>query len=369
MTALAGSTGALTGAGARTVRIGTRASLLARTQTDIVASALTAAGATVEIVTISTVGDRSQAAGTPIAQTGVGVFVTALREALLADEIDVAVHSYKDLPTAGVPGLVLAAVPAREDPRDALVARDGMVLGELPPGAVLGTGSPRRTAQIGALGLGLEIVPIRGNVDTRIGKVTRGELDGVVLARAGLARLGRVGEVTEVLDPLQVLPAPAQGALACECRAEDAPARSAAELPGRRHDTAIAALLRETLHDAGVATAVTAERAVLAGLGSPCNAPVGALAEIVEDLDDDGRVVERLSLRAVATTADGVLVRASATGETEDAERIGRDLADELIADGAVPNGTRSGQGSTPTGEPAPKTGTVADDVPRPPAD
>ena len=336
MTAVAGSTGALTGSGARTVRIGTRASLLARTQTDIVASALTAAGATVEIVTISTSGDRSQAAGTPIAQTGVGVFVTALREALLADEIDVAVHSYKDLPTAGVPGLVLAAVPAREDPRDALVARDGMVLGELPPGAVLGTGSPRRTAQIGALGLGLEIVPIRGNVDTRIGKVTRGELDGVVLARAGLARLGRVGEVTEVLDPLQVLPAPAQGALACECRAEDEP---------------LAALLRETLHDTGVATAVTAERAVLAGLGSPCNAPVGALAEIVEDLDDDGRVVERLSLRAMATTADGALVRASATGETEDAERIGRDLADELIADGAEPKGT------------------VADDVPRPPAD
>jgi hydroxymethylbilane synthase len=354
VTAVAGSTGALTGAGARTVRIGTRASLLARTQTDIVASALTAAGATVEVVTISTAGDRSQAAGTPIAQTGVGVFVTALREALLADEIDVAVHSYKDLPTAGVPGLVLAAVPAREDPRDALVARDGMVLGELPPGAVLGTGSPRRTAQIGALGLGLEIVPIRGNVDTRIGKVTRGELDGVVLARAGLARLGRVGEVTEVLDPLQVLPAPAQGALACECRAEDEP---------------LAALLRETLHDAGVATTVTAERAVLAGLGSPCNAPVGALAEVVEDLDDDGRVVERLSLRAVATTADGALVRASATGETEHAERIGRDLADELIADGAVPAGRRSGQGSTPIGELDPNGGTVADDVPRPPAD
>ncbi|PVZ10087.1 hydroxymethylbilane synthase [Actinomycetospora cinnamomea] len=339
MTAAPGTTDALTGAGARTIRIGTRASLLARTQTDIVASALTAAGATVEIVTISTSGDRSQAAGTPIAQTGVGVFVTALREALLADEIDVAVHSYKDLPTAGVPGLVLAAVPAREDPRDALVARDGMVLGELPPGAVVGTGSPRRITQIGALGLGLELVPIRGNVDTRIGKVTRGELDAVVLARAGLARLGRAGEVTEVLDPLQVLPAPAQGALACECRAADPAARSEAELSRQRQDAALAALLRDTLHDASVATAVTAERAVLAGLGSPCNAPVGALAEVVEDLDDDGRVVERLSLRAVAATADGALVRASATGETEDAERIGRELADELLADGAEPKG------------------------------
>ncbi|MEJ2863027.1 hydroxymethylbilane synthase [Actinomycetospora flava] len=314
----------LTGEGARTIRIGTRASLLARTQTDIVASALTAAGATVEVVTISTDGDRSQAAGTPIAQTGVGVFVTALRDAVLAGEIDVAVHSFKDLPTAPVPGLSLAAVPAREDPRDALVARDGMVLGELPPGAVVGTGSPRRIAQIAALGLGLELVPIRGNVDTRIGKVARGELDAVVLARAGLARLGRVGEATEVLDPLQVLPAPAQGALACECRTEDAPLEH---------------FLRSTLHDESVAVAVSAERAVLGGLGSPCGAPVGALAEVVEDLDDDGHVVERLSLRAVAATAEGALVRGSATGETEDAERIGRELAEELLADGAEPKG------------------------------
>ena len=314
----------VTGTDARTIRIGTRASLLARTQTDIVAAALIDAGATVEVVTISTDGDRSQAAGTPIAMDGVGVFVTALRDALLADEIDVAVHSYKDLPTAAVPGLTLAAVPAREDPRDALVARDGMVLGELPPGAVVGTGSPRRVAQIRALGLGLELVPIRGNVDTRIAKVTRGELDGVVLARAGLARLGRVGEVTEVLDPLQVLPAPAQGALACECRSEDA---------------ALEHLLRTTLHDEGVAVAVAAERAVLSALGSPCSAPIGALAEVVEDLDDDGHVVERLSLRAVATTADGALVRGSATGETEDAEQIGRALAEELLADGAEPTG------------------------------
>ncbi|GLZ44791.1 porphobilinogen deaminase [Actinomycetospora sp. NBRC 106375] len=332
-----GTTGTLdasfSGAGARTIRLGTRASLLARTQTDIIASALTAAGATVEIVTVSTEGDRSQAAGTPIAGSGVGVFVTALREALLADEIDVAVHSYKDLPTAAVPGLTLAAVPAREDPRDALVARDAMVLGELPPGAVVGTGSPRRVAQIDALGLGLRLVPIRGNVDTRIGKVTRGELDAVVLARAGLARLGRVGEATEVLDPVQVLPAPGQGALACECRTDDAP---------------LTELLRSTLHDEGVAAAVTAERAVLTALGSPCSAPIGALAEVVEDLDDDGHVVERLSLRAVATTEDGALVRASAAGETEDAERLGRELAAEMLADGAVPTGPAGSRASDP---------------------
>jgi hydroxymethylbilane synthase len=346
VTDTAGTAGAPAEPGARTIRIGTRASLLARTQTEIVASALTAAGATVEIVTISTSGDRSQAAGTPIAQTGVGVFVAALREALLAGEIDVAVHSFKDLPTAGVPGLVLAAVPAREDPRDALVARDGMVLGELPPGAVVGTGSPRRITQIRALGLGLELVPIRGNVDTRIGKVTRGELDAVVLARAGLTRLGRAGEATEVLDPLQVLPAPAQGALACECRADDA----------------VAELLRDTLHDEAVAVAVSAERAVLAGLGSPCNAPVGALAEIVEDLDDDGRVVERLSLRAVAATADGALVRGSAHGQIEDAERIGRELADELLADGAEPKGL-AGDEAQPS-----STRAVQDDPQPPPA-
>ncbi|MDD7938153.1 hydroxymethylbilane synthase [Actinomycetospora lutea] len=341
------TTAPLTGEGARTIRIGTRASLLARTQTDLVASALTDAGATVEIVTIATDGDRSQAANTPIPQTGVGVFVTALRDAVLAGEIDVAVHSYKDLPTAAVPGLVLAAVPAREDPRDALVARDGMVLGELPPGAVVGTGSPRRIAQIAALGLGLELVPIRGNVDTRIGKVARGELDAVVLARAGLARLGRVGEATEVLDPLQVLPAPAQGALACECRADDAP---------------LEGLLRATLHDESVATAVSAERAVLGGLGSPCGSPIGALAEVVEDLDDDGHVVERLSLRAVAATAEGALVRGSATGETEDAERIGRELAAELLADGAEPKGLAEDEAQRSS------TRSAQDDVQPPPA-
>ena len=146
------------------------------------------------------------------------MFVSALREALVRGEVDLAVHSYKDLPTAPDPRLRLAAVPPREDPRDALVARDGKVLGELPAGARVGTGSPRRRAQLDALGLGLEVVPIRGNVDTRIGKVTSGELDAVVVAAAGLRRLGRIDEATELLDPLQMLPAPAQGALAVECR-------------------------------------------------------------------------------------------------------------------------------------------------------
>ena len=311
-----------------TIRIGTRASLLATTQTQLVADALTARGAEVEIVEISTAGDRSQAANTPISQTGVGVFTSALRDALLSDHIDVAVHSYKDLPTAGLPGVVLAAVPERADPRDALVARDGMVLGELPPGSVVGTGSPRRAAQLNALGLGLQVVGIRGNVETRIRKVTDGQVDGVVLARAGLARIGRAGEATEVLDPLQMLPAPAQGALAVECRVAD---------------TGLETFLRSTLHDESTAAAVTAERAVLQELGSPCSAAIGALADLVEDLDDDGHIVERLSLRAFATTADGALVRNSATGETKDAEQIGRSLAAELLADGADPNATDLG--------------------------
>ncbi len=256
------------------------------------------------------------------------MFVSSLREALLDGRIDLAVHSYKDLPTGSVPGIVTAAVPQRADPRDVLVARDQMVLGELPPGAVIGTGSPRRKAQLLALGLGLEIVGIRGNVETRMRKVSDGEVDAVVLARAGLTRIGRSGEATEVLDPLQMLPAPAQGALAVECRVAD---------------TELETFLRSTLHDEGTAAAVTAERGVLLELGSPCSAPIGALADIVEDLDDDGRVVERLSLRAVSTTAEGALVRASATGETKDAEQIGRGLALELLADGADPNATDLG--------------------------
>ena len=200
------------------LRLGTRGSALALAQSGHVAEAITAAtGRPVELVRVVTKGDTDRGA---IAQIGgTGVFVTALREALAAGEVDLAVHSYKDLPTAPAVGLTIAAVPPREDPRDVVVARDGLTLGELPTGSRVGTGSPRRTAQLRGLGLGLEVEPIRGNVDTRIGYVRDGELDAVVLARAGLARLGRLDEVTEVVDPLQVLPAPAQGALAVECRA------------------------------------------------------------------------------------------------------------------------------------------------------
>ncbi|WP_019815016.1 hydroxymethylbilane synthase [Saccharomonospora saliphila] len=303
------------------IRIGTRGSKLALAQTGTVAQRLTDAGQRVEIVPVSTPGDRSSA---PIAEIGVGVFTSALREALLQGDVDVAVHSYKDLPTAAEEGLALAAVPPREDPRDALIARDGLRLGELPPGSTVGTGSPRRMAQLRALGLGLNVVPVRGNIDTRIGKVTSGELDAVVLARAGLARVGRVGEITESLDPLQMLPAPAQGALAVETRVDDVDTEH---------------LLHSIVDDAVTRVAVTAERAMLAALEAGCSAPVGALAEVVEDLDSEGAVVERLSLRGVAATegeGDSVrILRASAVADIREAEQLGSSLAAELLDLGA----------------------------------
>lgn len=302
------------------LRLGTRASALAHTQSQGVADAITAAtGHPVELVHITTEGDRSQAAIASLGTTG--VFVTALRDALLAGEIDLAVHSYKDLPTAPAPGLILAAVPPREDPRDALIARDGLTLGELPAGSRIGTGAPRRVAQLRALGLGLEIVPIRGNVDTRLGRVAGsatgpGDLDAVVLARAGLSRLGRAGEITETLDPLQVLPAPAQGALAVECRTSDARTR---ELLGR-------------LEDSRTRACVLAERTTLGTLEAGCSAPVAAYAEVAEG--EDG---PELFLRASVTAIDGSDgVRGSVTGPLADAVALGRALAEELLDRGAV---------------------------------
>jgi hydroxymethylbilane synthase len=297
------------------IRVGTRASTLARTQSGHVAQALRERlGREVVMVEVTTEGDVSRA---PLAAIGgTGVFVGALRDALLRGEVDIAVHSLKDLPTSPHPDIAVAAVPLREDPRDAVVARDGLTLGELPAGARVGTGSPRRAAQLRALGLGFDVVAIRGNVDTRIRKVATGDVDAVVLARAGIARLGRMDEVTEVLDPLQMLPAPGQGALAVECRAADAD---------------LEAEVRAALDDGRTRAAVTAERAVLAGLEAGCSAPVGALAEIAE-----GDAGEELWLRAVALSGDGsVSVRRSATGSPQQAEKVGRDLAQEMLEDGA----------------------------------
>ncbi len=297
------------------LRLGTRASALATAQSTLVADLLhERLGIEAQLVEITTEGDTSTA---PLAQIGgTGVFVSALREALLAGRIDLAVHSLKDLPTEPPAGIALAAVPTREDPRDVVVARDGLTLGELPVGARVGTGSPRRAAQLHALGLGLEVSDVRGNVDTRIGKVHAGAYDAVVLARAGLARLGRLDEATEVLDPLQMLPAPGQGALAVECRTDDL------GLAGR-----LAAL-----EDSRSRAAVDAERAVLATLEGGCSAPIGALAEVVEG--DDG---DELWVRAVALSPDGALtVRMSASGDPADATGVGTRLAGEMIADGAA---------------------------------
>ncbi|MGN0065284.1 MAG: hydroxymethylbilane synthase [Nocardioides sp.] len=300
----------------RPLRLGTRASTLATTQSGHVADTIRERlGREVELVHISTEGDTNTAA--PLASLGgTGVFVSALREALLAGEVDLAVHSLKDLPTYPAEGITLVATPPREDPRDVLVARDGLTLGELGPGSRVGTGSPRRHAQLAALGLGVEIAGIRGNVDSRIRKVRDGEYDAVLLARAGVARLGRLDEVTEVVDPLQILPAPGQGALAVECRSGDAD---------------LVALLSQ-LDDAPTRAAVTAERALLAALEAGCSAPLGALAEVVE-----GEEGPELWVRAVAMSEDGALsVRRSTTGPVDAAETLGRSLAGEMLADGAA---------------------------------
>jgi hydroxymethylbilane synthase len=280
-------------------------------------------GRPVELVEITTYGDTSRE---QLAQIGgTGVFVVALREALLRGDVDFAVHSLKDLPTTPHPDLTLAAVPLREDPRDVLVARDGLTFAQLPKGARVGTGSPRRMSQLNAYarshGMHIETVPIRGNIDTRVGYVHNGELDAVVLAAAGLNRIGRIGEVTDFLAVDTVLPAPGQGALAVECSASNAD---------------LAAVLGE-LDDSFTRVAVTAERSLLAALEAGCSAPVGALADLLAD----GQIANEMRLRGVVGTTDGsALVQLSTTGpvpETEDqALALGRELAAEMLAKGAA---------------------------------
>lgn len=298
------------------LRVGTRGSALALAQAGDVAKALReVTGVEVELVEVTTKGDVSRASIGELG--GTGVFVTALRDRLLAGDVDLAVHSLKDLPTTPAPGLVVAAVPPREDPRDVLVASAGRGLSELPPGARVGTGAPRRAAQLRALGLGLDVVAIRGNVDTRLRKVAEGEVDAVVLARAGLARLGRLDEATEVLDPMLVLPAPGQGALAVECRSDD---------------PALAGVLA-AIDDAHSRAAVLAERSLLATLEAGCTAPVGAYADLAES---DGGGYE-IYLRGAVVAIDGSAdLRLSATGALDEAEAIGRRLAADLLDAGAA---------------------------------
>ncbi len=308
----------------KALRLGTRRSKLAMAQSGQVADAVSqVTGRPVELVEITTYGDVSRE---HLAQIGgTGVFVAALREALARGEVDFAVHSLKDLPTTQPDELVVAAIPVREDPRDVMVTRDALKLTDLPRGARIGTGSPRRMAQLNAYarshGMDFETVPIRGNVDTRIGYVHQGELDAVVLAAAGLNRVGRSDEVTDFLSVDTILPAPGQGALAVETTADNA------EL--------IAALAE--LDDPFTRAAVTAERSLLAALEAGCSAPVGALA----DLLTDGQSVKEMRLRGVVGSTDGAtLVQLSTTGPVpgthEAAMALGRELATEMLAQGAA---------------------------------
>jgi hydroxymethylbilane synthase len=292
-----------------TLRLGSRRSPMAIAQSRQVAGMITErTGRQVEIVGVTTLGDVSRAQLTQIG--GTGVFVSALREALLAGEVDLAVHSLKDLPTGPAAGIVLAAVPPRDDPRDALAAGDGAKLAELPAGARIGTGSPRRAAQLLALRGDLRCVPIRGNAGTRLGKIGQGEVDGVVLAYAGLARLGSLNAVTQVFEPDEMLPAPGQGALAVECR---------------DGEPELAALLAAVSDPASLA-AVTAERSLLEALEAGCSAPIGAYAVVADQL--------RMQAAAISTDGRRVL-RAHGTAAAADARRLGRDLAAELLRAGA----------------------------------
>ncbi|OHV49265.1 hydroxymethylbilane synthase [Pseudofrankia sp. BMG5.36] len=356
------------------LRLGTRRSALALAQSGMVADELRARlGVEVDLVHIVTEGDRNKAAINQLG--GTGVFVSALRDALLAGEIDLAVHSLKDLPTAQPEGITLAAIPPREDVRDVLISPSGRRLAELGPGARIGTGSARRAAQLLALGLGLEVVAIRGNVDTRIKKAIDGEVDAVVLAKAGLARLDRLDAVTEILDPDVMLPAPGQGALAIECLiAATAPTgvttgcpvapdgnvtgADGSATPGSGVEVPLAGLLRFVLDDAPSSVAVRAERAFLAAIEAGCTAPVGALARVVPaaggastsrgQMSADERSRQpaggsgqpsragEVCLRAVVASPDGgTVLRRELIGPTADPEALGRRLADDLLSAGA----------------------------------
>ena len=294
------------------IRLGTRASALARWQADFVAGELRAAGVDVEIIPISTAGDR-QPTG-PIGQIGApGVFTKEIQRALLERRIDLAVHSLKDLPTDPVDGLMLAAVPKRGPVGDALVSRQGYLFGELPEGSLIGTGSLRRRAQLLSARPSLKIRDIRGNVDTRLAKLAAGQYDAIVLAEAGLMRLGLAGKITEVLPSKIMLPAVGQGALGLETRSDDDGTHEA---------------LREINHRESH-QAVLAERAMLAMLRGGCMAPVAGWAHFEDDNNE-------LHLHAVVLSADGgERIDLSLSGDPGDPARLGEAVAEELLSAGA----------------------------------
>ncbi len=287
--------------------VGTRGSALALSQANWVADRLrlSHAGLEVAVQIIQTEGDRTQATNTPLSTFGEkGVFAKEIEAALLAGEIDLAVHSMKDLAPILPEGLQIASVPEREDPRDAVL---GAKLADLPPRATVGTGSVRRTALLHHLRPDLNVQSIRGNVDTRIRKLREGQYDAILLAVAGLNRLGRQDEITEVLDPEVFVPDPGQGALAIQTRVGD--------------DTTNA--LVTALDHAPSHTAIRAERAYLKALGAGCQTPVGAWARII-----DGRLV----LTALIALPNGSIKRETIVGEREEAEELGRKIAGALGA-------------------------------------
>jgi len=295
------------------IRIATRASALALAQTSLVAEELARLSQRrVDIVPVSTRGDRSAA---PLDSFGsVGVFVSAVRAAVIEGRADVAVHSLKDVPTAPEPRVLMAAIPQREDPRDALCSVGHRTLAQLAPGAVVGTGSPRRAAFLRASRPDLQVRGIRGNVDTRLALLDSGNVDAVVLACAGLSRLGRMASCSQALAPDIVLPAAGQGALAVECRSDSS-------------DTSLLAAL-DDLDSAETRAAVVAERSLLATLEAGCTAPVGALA--VSETDG-------IQLQAAVVASDGSQVlRLSESGSRDDAAVLGETLAARLIGAGAA---------------------------------
>ena len=298
----------------RVLRVGTRGSALALAQSGAIADRIAEnAGSGSELIRVKTEGDVNT--GPLAAIGGTGIFVTAVRAALADGRVDVIVHSFKDLPTAPAPGLTLAAVPEREDPSDALCARDGHTLATLPAGARVGTGSPRRMAQLLLHRPDLQVIGVRGNVDTRLRLVTDGAVDAVVLAVAGLARLDRTAAITETFTPDVMLPAPAQGALAVECRSADL-------------ETAWYAAGVRALDCRDTRAAAAAERAMLATLEAGCIAPVGAWARAA-----DGTLTVTGAVIAVDGSSQ---IAGELVGPIEDAAGLGRELALELLARGAA---------------------------------
>ena len=286
--------------------IGTRGSHLATTQSGHVRDALEEVGHPAELQIVTTSGDLSQA---PVERIGVGVFTSALRDALFTGEVDIAVHSFKDLPTAYEPRAHMV-VPARADSREALIARDGLTLAKLPQGARVGTSAPRRISQLKAIRPDLDIRPLRGNIERRMSYVENGELDAIILAYAGIVRGGYGDRPTEVFDPQVFMPAPAQGALAVECRTDDAAARAAID----------------TLADASATAESTAERSVLATLEAGCTAPVAATAV---------RNGDKVALRAGVFALDGSRQLVEEAEGTDPAE-LGRRVAEALLERGAA---------------------------------